>query len=65
MDRKPRFELDIYRQFIREASSYVSLIAGRRIKPAEADLMSDNDLTELALKIDERVATMKPLGEKN
>lgn len=53
--KKPRYELNVYRQFIKEASPYVSLVVGRRIQPADADLMTDEQVTQLALLIDERV----------
>jgi hypothetical protein len=55
---QPRYALDEYRRFIREASPYVSLIAGRRIRPNEAEQMSDEDLVKLALLIDSRVSDL-------
>jgi hypothetical protein len=54
-DRKPRYELSVYRKFIRDAAPYVSLIAGRRIRASEAETLSDAELRELALAIDARV----------
>lgn len=56
--RQPRFHLDAYRKFIREATPYVSLIAGRRMKANEAESMSNQELTKLALLIDDRVADL-------
>lgn len=58
-DRRPRYSLDEYRKFIREASPYISLIAGRRIRPSEADTMTDEALEKLALMIDARVDDLK------
>jgi hypothetical protein len=55
----PKYTLEEYRKFIREAAPYISLIAGRKIKAAEADSMNDEELTRLALVIDERVAGLK------
>lgn len=60
--RKPKYELSEYRQFIRDAAPFISLIAGRRINKAEADLMTDEQLEELALKIDERVEDLNKRG---
>lgn len=57
--KAPKYELERYRQFIREASPYVSIIAGRRLKPEDADKMSDEQISELALLIDSRVADLK------
>lgn len=57
--RAPRYHLDAYRKFIREASPYISVIAGRRVKPSEAESMSDQQVTEIALLIDDRVAELK------
>lgn len=54
-ERKPKYELDAYRKFIRDAAPFISLVAGRRIKASEADTMSDEDLTKLAIQIDLRV----------
>jgi len=58
-DRRPRYALEEYRKFIREASPYISLIAGRRIRPGEADTMSDEAVEKLALLIDARVDDLK------
>ncbi len=60
--KKPRYSLFEYRKFIREAAPFISLIAGRRIRPSEADTMSDEALTELALRIDARVDDLKKAG---
>jgi hypothetical protein len=56
---KPRYELSKYREFIRDAAPYVSLIVGRRISAVEADLMTDDQIREIAVKIDERVKDLK------
>lgn len=53
--RVPKFELSRYRQFIREAAPYVSLVVGRRIRALDADKMSAQEITEIALMLDERV----------
>ena len=58
-ERTPRYHLDEYRKFIREAAPYVSIIAGRRIRATEADQISDEDLIRLALLIDERADSLK------
>lgn len=58
-DRRPRYSLDEYRKFIREAAPYISLIAGRRIRASEADTMSDEAVEKLALLIDSRVDDLK------
>lgn len=58
---QPRFALEAYRKFIREASPYISVIAGRRVKPADADTMTDEQVTALALVIDSRIKDLKPL----
>ena len=54
MTYKPNYDLSAYRKFIREAAPFVSLVIGRKIKPAEGDLLSDAALLEIAQKIDER-----------
>ena len=56
---KPRYEIAQYRTFIRDAAPYVSLIIGRRLSAAEADLLTDEQIHAIALKIDERVKDMK------
>jgi hypothetical protein len=58
-EKSPKYTLEEYRKFIREAAPYISLVAGRKIKPAEAESMSDDELTKLALIIDERVSALK------
>lgn len=58
-ESRPKYSLDEYRKFIREAAPYISLIAGRRIRPTEADTMTDEEITRLALQIDERVDNLK------
>lgn len=55
----PVYELSHYRQFVRDAASYVSLIAGRRISSVEADTMTDEQVKDLALLIDSRVKDLK------
>ncbi len=60
----PKFELKVYRDFIREAAPYVSLIVGKRLTAADADKISDADLSQLALKIDERVTDLKARPDK-
>lgn len=57
----PRYHLDVYRKFMRDAAPYVSLIAGRKIKPSESETWSDDEVRRLALLIDSRVAELKPL----
>ena len=54
-DLQPKYPLDVYRAFIRDAAPYVSLVAGRRISAAEADVLSEQELKRLAVIIDERV----------
>lgn len=56
---QPQYELSQYRQFIRDAAPFVSLIAGRRISAVEADLLSDDQIRTLALQIDQRVKDLK------
>lgn len=56
---EPRYELSKYRDFIRDAAPYVSLIVGRRIAKTEADLLTDEQIRAIALKIDERVKDLK------
>lgn len=56
---EPKYELSRYRQFIREAAPYVSLIVGRRLSAVEADLLSDEQIRQIAIKIDERVKDLK------
>lgn len=58
--KKPRYDLDTYRKFIREATPYVSIVAGRRLRPDDADRMSEQELTRLALLLDERADALKP-----
>jgi len=58
-DPRPRYHLDEYRKFIREAAPFLSLVAGRRIHPNEAETMSDEALKTLALLIDQRVEDLK------
>jgi hypothetical protein len=55
---KPRYSLEKYRQFIRDAAPYVSIVAGRKIRAAEADTITDEELTLLALLIDSRVSDL-------
>jgi hypothetical protein len=57
-DVRPKYDLETYRKFIRDAAPYVSLIAGRRIHPSQADLMPENELIRLALLIDQRVGDL-------
>jgi hypothetical protein len=57
--KKPKYDLETYRRFVREATSYVSIIVGRKIRAEEADTMSDTEVMELALKIDTRVDDLK------
>lgn len=62
---KPKYDLAVYRDFVREAAPYVSLITGKKILPSDADLMSEKSLIELALIIDSRVGDLnksKPPG---
>ena len=55
MTYRPNFDLSAYRKFIREAAPFVSLVIGRKVKAAEADVLSDEALVEIAEKIDARV----------
>lgn len=55
MAYEPKFELAEYRKFIREAAPFVSLVLGRKLKPAEAELLSDTEMLVIAEKIDKRV----------
>ena len=64
MEQKPRYEIETYRQFIRDAEAYVSLIIGRRVKASEANLLTDDEIAKIALQIDARVSTLKPMAEK-
>jgi hypothetical protein len=56
--QKPKYELQRYRDFIREAVPYVSLIIGRRMSAAEAALLTDDEITKIALVIDSRVGDL-------
>ena len=56
---KPKYTLDEYRKFIREAAPYVSIVAGRKLGPEDADRMSDEELTKLALALDQRAEELK------
>jgi hypothetical protein len=58
-DRRPRYHLDEYRKFIREAAPFMSLVAGRRIRPSEAETMSNEALEALALLVDQRAEDLK------
>lgn len=62
MSQQPRYELEVYRQFIRDAAPYVSIVVGRRIQASEANLMTDEELTKIALLIDSRVKELEPLS---
>ena len=55
----PKYDLERYRAFIREASPYVSLILGRKIHPEDADRLTDLELVAIALRIDERTDALK------
>ena len=57
--KKPRYDLEIYRKFIREAAPYVSIIIGRKLQPEEADTLSEDELVDLAVRIDSRVDDLK------
>jgi hypothetical protein len=60
--KKPRYELAQYRQFIRDAAPYVSLVVGRKIRALDADKLKVQELTEIALLIDERVQDLNKNG---
>ncbi|HVK60934.1 MAG TPA: hypothetical protein VM432_05260 [Bdellovibrionales bacterium] len=60
----PKFELKVYRDFIREAAPYVSLILGQKVKADDADKLSDAELSKIALKIDERVTDLNHRPDK-
>jgi hypothetical protein len=55
MSQQPRYDLEIYRQFIRDAAPYVSIVLGRRIQPSEANTLTDDEMVKIALLIDSRV----------
>ena len=55
MAYEPNFPLADYRKFIRDAAPFVSLVLGRKVKAAEADLLSDTEMLDIAEKIDKRV----------
>ena len=57
--KKPKYALETYRRFIREATSYVSLIVGRKMQASEADTIEEIELFALALQIDARVDDIK------
>lgn len=59
---KPKFELDEYRKFIRDAWPYVSIVAGRKIRSEDADRLSNDEIREIALLIDERADELKKRG---
>ncbi len=65
MTYKPNFDLSAYRKFVREAAPFVSLVIGRKVKPAEADVLSDEAMLEIAKKIDERVKDLNADIEAN
>ena len=65
MSEKPKYHLDVYRKFIREAAPYVSIVVGRKVSPKEAETLTDEQLTPMALLIDMRVEDLdksKPPG---
>jgi hypothetical protein len=53
-----KFELEVYRQFIRDAAPFVSLVAGRKIRAEDAEKFTDEEMSILALRIDERAAAL-------
>ena len=55
----PRYELSSYRQFIRDAAPYVSIVAGRRIRPTDAETIPESELLVLAKLIDARAEDLK------
>lgn len=65
MSYKPNYEIAEYRKFIRDAAPFVSLVIGRKLKPAEADLLSDEEMLRIAEKIDERVRDLNISIEEN
>lgn len=65
MSYKPNYDLSAYRKFIREAAPFVSLVIGRKVKAAEADLLSDEAMLEIAEKIDARVKDLNAQIETN
>lgn len=60
MSRQPLHDLESYRQFIRDAAPYVSVVIGRKLTAKDAEKFSDEEMTKIALMIDERV---KALGK--
>jgi hypothetical protein len=54
----PKYELKVYRDFIREAAAYVTLVTGRKLTATDADKLSDTEISKIALLIDERVTDM-------
>jgi len=65
MSYKPNFDLATYRKFIRDAAPFVSLVIGRKIHASEGDLLSDEAITEIAAKIDERVKDLNAQIDAN
>lgn len=58
MAYEPKYDLATYRQFIRDAAPFVSIVIGRKIKSAESDLLSDDEMIAIAEKIDARVSDL-------
>ena len=65
MAYEPKFDIATYRKFVRDAAPFVSLVLGRKIKAAEADLLSDEEMLKVAEKIDERVKDLNSSIEAN
>jgi hypothetical protein len=65
MSYQPKFEIEAYRKFVRDAAPFVSLVLGRKIHASEGDLLSDEAMLEIAEKIDERVKDINTSVESN
>ena len=61
---KPKYELERYRQFIRDAAPYVSILLGQRIQPTDADKLTDEQITAIGLLIDDRADDLKKAPPK-
>lgn len=57
--QNPKFPLEKYRQFIREAAPYVSIVIGRVIRGHEADTLSDEEIRHIAILVDQKVPKME------
>lgn len=65
MAYEPKYDLATYRRFVRDAAPFVSLVLGRKIAAAEADLLSDTEMLSIAEKIDVRVKDLNASIDAN